>query len=182
MPNTCAYSLPLQRWPRSAHCGRRPVKSPPSPCRQLLARRAAISFQAGIGYAPEWLIWVPCATLTPTVLERAESAMGNSAGQRSAHSQRLRLVAAGAQVARSERPSARGRSSRGRSRLAHSVCRRRLSGVREGADQAAPRLRLQSPHVIDVRGVRDDDLRPPCQIRERLVLCMLGGWRRRARQ
>ena len=29
-----------------------------------------MSFQAGIGYAPEWLIWVPCITLTPTVLER----------------------------------------------------------------------------------------------------------------
>ena len=39
----------------------------------------------------------------------------------------------------------------------------------------AHRLRLQFPHVIDVRGVRDDDLRPACQIRERLVLCMLRG-------
>ena len=35
-----------------------------------------MSFQAGIGYAPEWLIWVSCVTPTPTVLERAESAIG----------------------------------------------------------------------------------------------------------
>ena len=42
---------------------------------KLLARRAAISSQAGIGYAPEWLIWVLCVTLTPTVPERAESAI-----------------------------------------------------------------------------------------------------------
>lgn len=44
-----------------------------------------------------------------------------------------------------------------------------LSGVQEGADQAAHRLWLQSPHVVDVRGVRDDHLRPAWQIRERLV-------------